>query len=436
MQDAFGSALTAMVRRGGVASLFPDRLAGAVSVTGTPVLRDVLPVGDDGRLAVFETEDEYVAAPVVAAADTVRRARPGDGVFDAILDTIADAAPHARFAAHVFGDVPPVRGERPIDVDQSNDSVRVGDAVVKLYPRMRPGPQPGMDVPAHLAAVGFGETPAPLGALTWRADDGQPVLLATASAFLPEAVDGWTWFVDLVVGTLDGAVATEDALAPAGALGGLVARLHLALATPSAVFPSPVSTAAAATVQGWRRAALAVLDQAVAATDGPEGERLAALASDAGAALEQIADVDATPTMRIHGDLHVGQILRSRGRYAVSDFDGNPLATREARTALDAPARDVASMARAIDHVGRIAQRRHPGRDADVAAWIAEARARFIATYEEQLGARREELYDVRLLRPFEVAQECHEFLYAARYLPRWRYVPDLAMPALLGVTP
>ena len=43
--------------------------------------------------------------------------------------------------------------ERAIDVDQSNDSVVVGDgAVVKLYVRTSPGPQPGLDLPAHLAA--------------------------------------------------------------------------------------------------------------------------------------------------------------------------------------------------------------------------------------------------------------------------------------------
>jgi len=42
-----------------------------------------------------------------------------------------------------------------------------------------------------------------------------------------------------------------------------------------------------------------------------------------------------------------------------------------------------------------------------------------------------ERLFDERLLRPLEVAQECHEYVYAARFLPRWRYVPDLAMQAL-----
>ena len=39
---------------------------------------------------------------------------------------------------------------------------------------------------------------------------------------------------------------------------------------------------------------------------------------------------------------------------------------------------------------------------------------------------------DVRLLRPLRVAQELHEFVYAVRHLPSWRYVPDGALAALL----
>lgn len=42
-------------------------------------------------------------------------------------------------------------------------------------------------------------------------------------------------------------------------------------------------------------------------------------------------------------------------------------------------------------------------------------------------------LFDERLLRPLRVAQELHELVYAARYLPGWRYVPDHALPALLA---
>ena len=77
----------------------------------------------------------------------------------------------------------------------------VGDAaVVKLFVRTSAGPQPAMDLPAHLAAVGFAETPGSIGALVWDGD----VLLATAAAYLSGARDGWEWYPELVLDALDG----------------------------------------------------------------------------------------------------------------------------------------------------------------------------------------------------------------------------------------
>ena len=53
-----------------------------------------------------------------------------------------------------------LRGERAIDVDQSNESVVVGErVVVKLYPFTAPGPQPGLELPVHLAEAGFDRIP-------------------------------------------------------------------------------------------------------------------------------------------------------------------------------------------------------------------------------------------------------------------------------------
>jgi maltokinase len=93
--------------------------------------------------------------------------------------------------------------------------------------------------------------------------------------------------------------------------------------------------------------------------------------------------------------------------------------------------RDVAAFVRSIDHVGRVASRRKPGREDAVETWIDRSRAAFLGAYRTELEAGAERLFDERLLRPLEVAQECHEYVYAARFLPRWRYVPDLAMRAM-----
>ena len=396
---------------------------------GTPpmgvFLADLIALGS-GWLAIGTVEDDVLVAPIAADGDRVRRAVPGDGVVGSLLGVLASGATGSLLAERFTSAVPLGGSERAMGVDQSNESVVVGDrAVVKLFPRTRPGPQPGVDLPAHLSAVGFSEIPTPLGAIRWHGD----TLVASVAAFVPGARDGWQWCVDDVV---DACERDEWSAADAdpAAMGGLVARLHLALGTPSPVFPTPVHDAGTVDIARWRADADARLEEALALTSGSAGERLRALEPAARAAIASLAPVERTTAMRIHGDLHVGQVLRGGdGALSVNDFDGNPLASD--RLAPDAPARDVASMTCAIDHVGRVVARRHPGHAGAASAWAIRSREAFLDAYRTALGDRRE-LFDERLLAPFEVAQEAHEFVYAARYLPRWRYVPDGAMPAVL----
>jgi maltokinase len=204
------------------------------------------------------------------------------------------------------------------------------------------------------------------------------------------------------------------------------------LATVSLVFPMPRPLATADDAATWMKRSSATLEQAIALTDGPEGERLRAQEPAIRRSLADVTAVTATPVTVIHGDLHVGQLLPWRDGFAVVDFEGNPLERADERGSMP-PARDVASVVRSLDHVGRIVQRRRPDRAADIITWIAAARASFLESYTSELrdlGAK--DLFDERLLHAFEVAQECHEYVYAARYLPSWRYVPDLAMPLLL----
>ncbi len=382
------------------------------------VLVDVVPLGP-GCLAVWTAGEDHFVAPVVAEGSGARRAAAGDGVF-------------AALAAAIYGS-PLSPGteivERTVGVDQTNESVVVGDAVVvKVIRRTSPGPQPGLDIPAHLAAVGFTETPEPVGAFT-RAD----TLLATSAAYLPGAADGWEWYVELVEAAALGESSWEDAHTATVAIGELVARFQRALATPSVILPDPVTTADAATIAGWRDRAVTTLDEALALTHGPEGERLRGREREARRILDGFDEISKTPVARIHGDLHVGQILRvPGGRLFVSDLDGDPVAPVAERIAPGSPARDVASMACALDHVGRVVTRRHPETRDAIEGWIVRARSTFLAAHRAALGPD-VSLFDERLLLPFAVAQEGHEFVYSARFMPRWINVPDAALPAVLA---
>ena len=277
--------------------------------------------------------------------------------------------------------------------------------------------------------------PRPFGSLSWTAQDGQESTIALADAYLPDARDGWDW----CVARLEAHLEHEDGPCPpdcdawiGGPLGRLVAGLHVALALPSDVIPEPIAHASPELVDRWRAAALATFDEAIKAQDQERGGELGALASPIRNVLATLATNTGTPVQPIHGDLHVGQVLEWREGLAIVDFDGDPTLGAKANAALQPAARDVAQMTTSLDHVGRVVAERVEGAlVARVGTWIAETTAAFIAAYTAGLDSvGRRDLFDEALVAPFEVEQECRELVYAARFLPRWRYAPMAALRA------
>lgn len=393
---------------------------------------DALPLPGGAELALTREGDEIVVS-IRLAEDADGQADTGDGAFEGLLALLRDGARCGRFSFQRMHEVPQARGERAIEVDQSNRSVVVGErVVVKVFPRTQSGPQPAYILPAHLASVGFTAAPAPFGSVTWTDEDGRSVLIATASAFLPGARDGWDWYLDLLLERCAGRIDEDAALEPASAVGRLAGELHAAMATPSPVLPSPVGIADRPAIATWKERAGDTLDAALASTAGAEGRELRAREGRIRSAFEPLDELQTTPVMLVHGDLHVGQILRWDGGYAITDFDGNPLASAEVRNTPDSPARDVASLVRSVDHLGRIAQRRGAGPTETIERWIDRSREELLTAYIRSLtAAGHGSVYEPRLLRPLEVAQGCHEYVYAARYLPSWIDVPQLAMRSM-----
>ena len=136
-----------------------------------------------------------------------------------------------------------------------------------------------------------------------------------------------------------------------------------------------------------------------------------------------------TTGMWIHGDLHLGQVLRAGDRLVLIDFEGNPLTAADGRSPKRRPpAVDVASIMQSFDHVVRMAQHRRPGRDAvfdTLANRLADA---VLAGYQEHLEPYRFRFVDEQLLPGLRAAQELHELVYSVRRLPRWIYAPTLAL--------
>lgn len=401
------------------------RASGRQEPLGSLTVSDALDLGGGRWLLVLVAGSGLLASAVVEDVTGFRRAGVGDGVAEELLSRIVREGESGRFSFRRLGSIEHLVGERPIEVDQSNESIVVGGmAVVKRSVWLTPGNERPRVLPAHLLAAGFDEMPAPLGIASWEHPDGQTPL-ASIAAYLPEARDGWDWYVELLERSLDNRSA--DAVEPAGALGAITARLHIALATPTDALPAPTVEADEHAVVEARRNAEADLEAALSSIVGDEGMWLRESATRIREELDAL-EARETVTVPIHGDLHVGQFLEWKGGLAVSDLDGDPLGPG---TFAGPPARDVASLVQSLDHVGRIVERRRGGA---VASWIQEASDACLQAYRSELADRgAASLFDEGLLRPLRVAQELHELVYAERYLPGWRYVPDQALPALLA---
>lgn len=419
------------IARVGWSSLLPEHRAdGDDQPAGKPICLEAQPLARGLALAVVADErGRTYVVPLVVTGSEVRRARPGDGASEALVELLAGADRTLGGLDLTTWHRETASGERAITVDQTNESVIVGDrAVVKWSFVAGAGPHPAPSLVAELERNGFTGMPRPWGAVQWRSpEDPASRLLALVTDFVPGAVDGWTWVVDELRDAAD-AVDEDIARAAGRAVGVLVASFHRALA-------GTTRQATVAESSGWRTGALADLDRALRVTSGGAHDLLARHQQEIRAVFDRIA-AEPTPVIRVHGDLHVGQVLRSAPSgapaYVLTDFDGNPVVAPADRITEQPAAVDVAGMTQSFTHAGLVVRKHNPSLGAETVGRIADAaRAGFLDAYREGLGDRTD-LLDDALVRPFALRQVCREFIYAATHLPRWSYVPEAALPMLL----
>lgn len=387
---------------------------------------DALDLGEGRRLAIVPRAAGLTVVPMVHEQDGWRRAEPGDGVSEALLRLLANGPTtlgHFTVRAWVQRTA---TGERGVGVDQTNESVIVGEAaVVKWATRLAGGPHPAPRRIGLLRDAGFAGMPTPWGLVTWRPQDGAATLVASVDEYLPGAVDGWTWAVDVIT-----SCALKRELDPVTAaatdVGVLIAELHAALA-------SSETRATQQDAARWRTAALGTLETVCALDDSPSVLTARSRRDELAAILDGLGALVGTAVIEGHGDLHVGQVLRSDGRFVVTDFDGNPVLTASERMLPIPAALDVAGLAQSLSHAAIVA-RKYTELDADALADAdAAGRSAFEHAYTDRLASLGHGgLYEPGQLRAFRTQQVMREIIYAARHLPRWMYVPNAALPALL----
>jgi predicted trehalose synthase len=377
------------------------------------------PSARSGRVVAQVTLGEGYALRLAIDDDDPRHpVRLTAGRIDA-PDAAAEPLEEPAFVAALLGAMS-VPGEvataSVLRGEQTNTSIVVGlaggsELVVKLFRTVQHGDNPDVELQGVLSDAGAEFVPRFAGALTaeWPDAAGQVGRghLAIAQEFVRGATDGW------VLATRAASAGTDFA-EQARALGATTARMHEVLAarlpTLSAT-PVEIATQAALWRTRFDDAATAVPDL-VPAQDALER------------VYEAAASVAWPPLQRIHGDLHLGQLLYRDGRWIVLDFEGEPLRGLDERTAPEPALRDVAGMLRSFDYAAA-ADGGH------AAEWGAVARAAYLDGYRDAAGPAA--LEPAALLRAFELDKAVYEALYEARHRPDWLGIPVAAISRLIA---
>jgi maltokinase len=407
-------------------------------------------VFEDGGTSVYQLPLSYREEPdeSLAHAYVGEWAEPDLGgravwVYDALHDKEAtpywlDAITNGRrtedlefHPVHAPGDSTVVPEDSPslvLSVEQSNTSLVYGDtALLKVFRRLEPGPNPGVEVESALTEAGSDLVPEVLGWVrgTWPApgDDG-PVTgdLAMLTVFQRSATDGWTYATTSVrdlyaEGDLHADEVGGDFAGESYRLGITSATVHadLAKALGTDEWPAERLPAIAATMRDRLSAAVVAVPQ------------LGAYATGLAAAFDDLASYDRPlPVQRIHGDFHLGQTLRTIDGWKVIDFEGEPVKTLAERRERDTTIKDVAGMLRSFDYAARqLLAADHQG-DQQIAyraaEWSNRNRAAFCEGYAEVAGADPRD--DDVLLRAFIADKVVYEVLYEARNRPTWLPIP------------
>jgi len=310
--------------------------------------------------------------------------------------------------------------------EQSNTSLVFGEwAIFKAFRRVAPGPNPDLEVAAALAALGSTHVAEPYGWIETRMD-GASTVLAILSRYLRAASDGWSLAatsvrdlyaaVDTDVSGTNAAEAGGDFAGEAERLGVATAQVHADLAAAFGTSEHDPEAIRDLAEQMFRRFDLA-------SADVPELARYADLA---GAAFSKLAKLtEPVQAQRVHGDYHLGQVMRTQTGWVVLDFEGEPASPLAQRRARSSPLRDVAGMLRSFDYAAKhqlITHRDRASLGAVASDWARRNSRAFCAGYAEA-GGPDPASHEV-LLRALLIDKAVYEVRYEARNRPNWLSIP------------
>src|SRR6266705_2285930 len=424
---------------GGTAAVDLAIIADTPLASGDPELRHLIVSVSDGGDAVRYQVLAGVRGQVPAELNHAVIGPDGHGgtAYDALHDpqltgvllrgiAAGRVAGPLRFVAEPAAPIDETAASLVLSAEQSNTSLIFGEfAILKVFRRVFPGQNPDLEVAHALAGLGSPHVDRPFGWIeaslgngdprpgrgSGNGGHGQPALLALLSEYLRGACDGWS-----LAGTSRAAEAGGDFAGEAHRLGAATASVHADLA---AAFGTSL-------LEPDEMAALAARMTRKLAAASAEVPDLAPLAAKVEACYERLAAVGTRlPVQRVHGDYHLGQVMRTQTGWVALDFEGEPAAPLARRRSRSPALQDVAGMLRSFDYAARHQLAGHPdaARLAGSARdWVARNSAAFCAGYTTASGTDPGD--QGVLLHALMLDKAVYEVTYEARHRPSWQAIP------------
>ncbi|MDQ3032761.1 MAG: maltose alpha-D-glucosyltransferase [Myxococcota bacterium] len=398
------------------------------------------------------------------------------------LSELIDRSLHARAArARRREELPPRVG----GAEQTNTNILFGDKLIlKLFRTIEPGAHPEEEVGRFLTErARFGHVPRLLGTISYEPSSGEPRALAVLQELVPNQGDAWEFTLDALQRYYEHAweyvekdpaprdrssllerterrppeIAQEAIgayLGIARLLGERTAQLHLALASEredAGFTPEPFSLLHQRSLYQSVRGQLGQTFHLLRKQRALMGEETAALAeqvlarrSEIDARLSEIHrdKIEAVRT-RVHGDLHLGQVLYAGGDFVFIDFEGEPASSLVERRRKRSPLRDVAGMLRSFHYAAAAALRSDRVRTQDEARlaswahvwtqWVSAAwlDAWLVASGDAPFVPRDRAVLE-RMLDFYLFEKGIYEVRYELNNRPEWLAIPLRGLVDLL----